>query len=294
VLIISTDPAHNVSDAFNQAFTKTPTPVKGMDNLDAMEVDPSVVTKDTDYFSEWNLEKAVGTMEDGQSIRSVVSILRQAATTLPGIDEVTVFVEIMREVKRLRYDVVVFDTAPTGHTLRLLALPSTLNESVDRLMEVQGLSGLLSAATQFVGNATGMTSDEFMDKLAKWRAQVKEVQGQFTDHSKTLFVCVCIPEFLSVYETERLVQELSKYNIGCEHIVVNQLVKKPKSEPSCRMCDARMRIQAKYMQQVFELYEDFNVVQMPLLGDEVRGVTALTQFSNFLVTPYDPDVHGYL
>jgi len=295
VLIISTDPAHNVSDAFNQAFTKVPTPVKGLDNLDAMEVDPASVTKDRDYFSEWNLEKAAGTGDmDGESLKSIVSILKSAATTLPGIDEVTVFVEIIREVQRLRYDVVVFDTAPTGHTLRLLALPHTLNDSVDKLMEVQGLSGLLTAATQFVGNATGMTSDDFMDKLNKWREQVKSVQKQFTDQTKTLFVAVCIPEFLSVYETERLVQELTKFNIACEHIVVNQLVKKPKTEPPCRMCDARIRIQQKYMQQVFELYEDFNIVQMPLLGEEVRGVQALSTFSEFLVKPYDPNTHGYL
>ena len=146
VLIISTDPAQNVSDAFNQAFTKAPTPVKGIENLDAMEVDPSSVTDGKDYFSEWNLEKVGGTAEDGESLKSVVGILKSAATTLPGIDEVTVFVEIIREVKRLHYDVVIFDTAPTGHTLRLLALPHTLNDSVDKLMQVQGLSGLLTAA----------------------------------------------------------------------------------------------------------------------------------------------------
>eukprot|EP00760_Papus_ankaliazontas_P001952 PhM_4_TR10754/c0_g1_i1/m.56588/K01551/arsA, ASNA1; arsenite-transporting ATPase len=294
VLIISTDPAHNVSDAFNQMFGKKPTPVKGIDGLEAMEVDPSSVTKDVDYFSEWNLEKAAGSREEGENLRSIVGVLKQAATTLPGIDEVTVFVEIMREVQRLKYDTVVFDTAPTGHTLRLLALPQTLNESVDKLMDVQGLSGLVQAASQFVGNATGMTSDEFTEKMTKWRTQVKEVQQQFTDHSKTAFVCVCIPEFLSVYETERLVQELTKYNIGCEHIVVNQLVKKPSSEPPCRMCDARVRIQQKYMEQVFDLYEDFNVVQMPLLGEEVRGVDALCRFSQFLLSPYDADKHGYL
>eukprot|EP00672_Neobodo_designis_P020798 CAMPEP_0174851946 /NCGR_PEP_ID=MMETSP1114-20130205/24607_1 /TAXON_ID=312471 /ORGANISM="Neobodo designis, Strain CCAP 1951/1" /LENGTH=353 /DNA_ID=CAMNT_0016086513 /DNA_START=39 /DNA_END=1100 /DNA_ORIENTATION=+ len=293
VLIISTDPAHNLSDAFNQKFTKAPTPVTGLDNLYGMEVDPSNVTQ-ADYFNEFGVDAAGGSAEEAKGLKDVANILKQAASSLPGIDEVTVFAEIMREIKAMSFDTVVFDTAPTGHTLRLLALPQTLNDSIDRIMEVQGLSNLVASASQLMTNSTGLTSDEMLEKVNKWREKVREVQQQFADNTKTTFVCVCIPEFLSVYETERLVQELMKYNISCENIIVNQLVLKPKGEAPCRMCEARQRIQGKYLAQIDELYEDFHVVRMPLHSDEVRGVPALTKFSEHLVVPYDADVHGYL
>lgn len=292
VLIISTDPAHNLSDAFNQKFTKTPTKVNGLDNLSGMEVDPSNVTEN-DYFDEFGVDGSLKA-EEAAGLKNIGSIIKQAASSLPGIDEVTVFAEILREIKNMHFDTVVFDTAPTGHTLRLLALPTTLNESVDRIMEVQGLSNLVTNASQLMTNSTGVTSDQIKDKIEQWRVRVKDVQQQFADQDKTTFVCVCIPEFLSMYETERLVQELMKYNISCENIIVNQLVMKPSTEPPCTMCAARQRIQGKYLAQIEELYEDFHVVRMPLHQDEVRGVPALTRFSKHLMEPYDADKHGYL
>lgn len=290
VLIISTDPAHNLSDAFDQKFSKHPSKVNGKENLYGMEVDPSSVTA-----GDFDLAKDGAVLEEERrsGLKALGGIIRQAANTLPGIDEVTVFAEIMREVKAMTFDVVVFDTAPTGHTLRLLALPQTLNTTIDKLMDVKGLSSLIAAASSLMSSSTGYSAEDLQESLQKWRTQIKEVQGLFTDNSKTAFVCVCIPEFLSVYETERLIQELTKYNIGCECVVVNQLVLKPSSEPVCRMCESRKKIQGKYLAQIDELYEDFHVVKMPLLGNEVRGLPALTNFSRFLVEPYNADKHGY-
>ena len=194
----------------------------------------------------------------------------------------------------MQFDVVVFDTAPTGHTLRLLALPQTLNDSFDQMMEVQGLSQLVASAAQLMTDKTGVTKEGMLEKINVWRDRVKEVQTQFADPAKTTFVCVCIAEYLSVCETERLVQELMKCNINCEHIVVNQLVLKPSDAPGCRMCASRQKIQGKYLAQIDELYEDFHLVRMPLHGDEVRGVDALAKFSEFLLMPYEADTHGYL
>jgi arsenite-transporting ATPase len=140
-----------------------------------------------------------------------------------------------------------------------------------------------------------MGQSDLAAKLQKWRESIRLVQTQLQDAAKTCFVCVCIPEFLSVYETDRLVLELSKHRISCAHVVVNQLVMRPAAEQPCRMCTSRQKIQGKYLAQIDELFgEDFHVVRMPLHTEEVRGLEALRRFGQFLVTPYNVEVHGYI
>eukprot|EP00906_Rhabdomonas_costata_P003217 RCo004916 len=282
VLIISTDPAHNLSDAFAQKFAKEPTKVEGLDNLDAMEIDPTLITQSSMY-SEFGEDRL------GPTLFSLANVVQEAASTLPGIDEVTTFVEIMKRVQKMDYDVVVFDTAPTGHTLRLLSFPHLLNSTIDKVVGNQGLSGLLQQAASAVSGVTGISADSVKEKAQAARESVRSIQEQFQDNNRTTFVCVCIPEFLSVYETERLIQELSKYGIGVDHVCVNQLVLRPDCAPPCKMCQARTKIQGKYLEQVEELYEGFHIVKLPLLGSEVRGPKALESFGEWLVRPFDVD-----
>jgi len=274
VLLISTDPAHNLSDAFGQKFGKDATKVNGFDNLSAMEIDPAS-----------SLQEMVEQSDQGGMMGSMMQDL---AFAIPGVDEAMGFAEIMKHVKSMEYSVIVFDTAPTGHTLRFLSFPSVLEKALGKLSTLGGRFGpMLNQMTSMMGGQAGSQEDMFA-KLESMRAVITEVNTQFKDPEKTTFVCVCISEFLSLYETERLVQELTSYEIDTHNIVVNQLLF-PKKESNCEHCTVRYKMQQKYLNEAHELYDDFfHIIQLPLLTQEVRGPAALKEFSQMLVKPYVP------
>ncbi|KAK2076240.1 ATPase get3a [Prototheca wickerhamii] len=168
------------------------------------------------------------------------------------------------------YSCIVFDTAPTGHTLRLLQFPTALQKGLGKLMELkESFGGML---TQLGGLLGGPGQEDIIaqatSKLTALKAVVEEVNRQFQDPDLTTFVCVCIPEFLSLYETERLIQELARYNIDTRNVVINQILF-PDGVGTSRLLEARLKMQQKYLDQYFELYDDFHVVQLPLLPAEL-------------------------
>ncbi|KAJ6722834.1 ATPASE [Salix koriyanagi] len=268
VLIISTDPAHNLSDVFQQRFTKAPTLVNGFSNLYAMEVDPNVENDD------------IGG-NDGMD-----SLFSELSNAIPGIDEAMSFAEMLKLVQTMGYSCIVFDTAPTGHTLRLLQLPSALEKGLQKLMSLKSkFGGLISQMTRLFGFDDEFGEDAILGRLEGMKDVIEKVNKQFKDPDLTTFVCVCIPEFLSLYETERLVQELAKVEIDTHNIIINQVLYDEEDVES-KLLKARMRMQKKYLDQFYMLYDDFNITKLPLLPQEVTGVEALKEFSRNFVSPY--------
>lgn len=288
-LLISTDPAHNLSDAFCQKFGKDARKVEGLSNLSCMEIDLEAAMSDLQQQAQ---------QYNNDPNDPLKSIMNDMTGSIPGIDEALSFMEVLKHIKnqkvnelddskdKISYRTIIFDTAPTGHTLRFLQLPSTLQKLLGKF---QQLSGKLGPMMSMLGGG-GQGQQDMFAKLNEVQKNVEEVNEQFTNPDLTTFVCVCISEFLSLYETERMIQELMSYQMDVNSIVVNQLLFADDDENPCKRCVARWKMQKKYLDQMAELYEDYHLVKMPLLGSEIRGVENLKKFSKFLIKPYDPKV----
>ncbi|KAK2754022.1 Golgi to ER traffic- protein [Arachnomyces sp. PD_36] len=291
VLLISTDPAHNLSDAFGQKFGKEARLVDGFDNLSAMEIDPNGSIQDLLAAGGGGAggEGGEGGGDDPMAGLGIGGMMQDLAFSIPGVDEAMSFAEVLKQVKSLSYEVIIFDTAPTGHTLRFLQFPTVLEKALAKLSQLSTQFGpmLNSVLGARGGLPGGGNLDDILGKMESLRETIAEVNTQFKDADLTTFVCVCIAEFLSLYETERMIQELASYGIDTHCIVVNQLLF-PKEGSGCDQCNARRKMQKKYLDQIEELYEDFNVVRMPMLVEEVRGKEKLESFSDMLVHPYVP------
>lgn len=147
--------------------------------------------------------------------------------SVPGIDEATSFGEVIKSLDEYNFDLIIFDTAPTGHTLRLLNFPNILEKGLLKLIELKDkFGGMLNQVQSMMNqqNPGGEQEDiskKMFDGINSMKAKIEAVNEQFKDSNKTTFVAVCIPEFLSMYETERLAIELAKQEIDIHNIVIN-------------------------------------------------------------------------
>mmetsp|Transcript_7001 Transcript_7001/g.6534 ORF Transcript_7001/g.6534 Transcript_7001/m.6534 type:complete len:248 (-) Transcript_7001:45-788(-) len=246
-----------------------------------MEVDPAKSTEDNAFL------KSIG-VDDGEGEGNLIGDI---LSSVPGIDEATSFGQVIQMVDSLKFDLVIFDTAPTGHTLRLLNFPNILDKALVKLVQLKEKVGpLLGQLTSMMGggDSSGGGISAIFDKVEDVKKSIQTVNDQFQDPKKTTFVAVCIPEFLSLFETERLVVELVKFKIDIQNIVVNQVLF-PEKDSSCGKCKARSKMQNKYLSQIDDLYDDFHVVRTPLLDQEVRGIENLSNFQSLLFDGYCPE-----
>jgi len=237
---------------------------------------------------------------------------------VPGIDEATALSNVIGYVESGEFDTIVFDTAPTGHTLKLLQLPQILQVGLDKLNSWQSkLWTFLGAALK--GKQLAALQKQVSARLTAYKAGIEKIGLMLKDRLRTNFVVVCIAEHLSINESRRLLAELRKHRVDVSHVVVNQLVVNnlepdevaglesviARAQPSdleehtllrrmrqsLQLCNARRKIQQNYLASLRDCVEvvgdgkngSLQVVEMPLLATEVTGPDALLSFSMMLL-----------
>jgi arsenite-transporting ATPase len=229
-LVVSTDPAHSTSDVFDQQFDDEPRPVEGEANLHAMEIDPE--TEVEEHLME--TKRALGDQVSPALVNEIDRQIEMAHQT-PGAYEAALFdrfVDVMQNSDA--YDRVVFDTSPTGGTLRLLSLPEFLEGWIDRLLAKRTQSVKLFERAA-IGNQEPrrmLEGDPIVARLQA-RKETFEYAGE-TLREQAAFFLVLNPDTLSIRETERAVDGLSEHGLSVEGLVVNRLTPAPDDDEDGR------------------------------------------------------------
>lgn len=291
-LVVSTDPAHSLSDSFAQDLTGGMlVPVEGPDSpLFALEINPEKAREEFRNASQKNGGTGVKDFMDGMGLGMLVEQLGELKlgelldTPPPGLDEAIAISKVMQFLESQEYSIftrIVFDTAPTGHTLRLLSLPDFLDASIGKILK---LKQKLASATSAIKSVFGQdeTRQDAADKLERLRERMVKVRELFRDTDSTEFVIVTIPTVMAISESSRLHASLKRENVPVKKLIVNQVL--PPSTSDCKFCAMKRKDQMRALDMIKDDPElsNLTLIQAPLVDVEIRGVPAL-QFMGDIV-----------
>jgi arsenite-transporting ATPase len=278
-LVLSTDPAHSLSDSFNLPLGAEPTRIR--ENLHAIEVNPYV-----DLKQNWHsVQKYYTRIFMAQGVSGVVA---DEMTILPGMEELFSLLRIKRYKASGSYDALVLDTAPTGETLRLLSLPDTLSWGMKAVKNVnkyivrplsKPLSKMSDKIASFIPPADAIDSvDQVFDEL-------EDIREILTNNAKSTVRLVMNAEKMSIKETMRALTYLNLYGFKVDMVLVNRLLDTKEDSGYLENWKA---IQQKYLGEIEEGFSPLPVKKLRMYEQEIVGLKALEQFAADIYTDSNP------
>jgi arsenite-transporting ATPase len=331
-LVVSTDPAHSLSDTLEVDVPPRPTQIRDDVPLYAAEIDPEAVaqgpfaggefdpgfggagddsgpagaaagpggaagsdenpfTGEADTESDNPFTGGAGDDPMGMGMGGLGDLFggdSPLSGPMPGADEAAAMQQLLEYLDDPRFERVVIDTAPTGHTLRLLELPEVMDSMAGRLLKMrEQFSGLMDGIKGMFG--AGSESEKPMAQLEELAERIERLRAVLRDPSRTDFRVVMVPEKMSVLESERLIRRLDEFGIPVQTVVVNQVMENLAEVTSdvdpewvvspdlenCEFCKRRWKVQQAALSEAMDLFRGHDVKRVPLLADEVQGEAAL-------------------
>lgn len=261
VLLVSSDPAHSTSDSLGVQLGPVPTPVAGVDGLWGIELDPEA--RISDHIPK--LTESLGPMLGGEDPE-----LNASEMVLPGLDEAMAFDELLKHLENPDWDVIVFDTAPTGHTLRFLALPEIIEKWADKIIRMHRLTGGIRAL--MFGAKEG---EKMREELQKFRRRVLHVRRILCNPEVTRFTLVTIPEKMGVNETVRAHESLVEFNLPVSGCVINRMTPDLDHE----FIQTRRSNERKNVDQLKKELPDLHYLEVELKDSDIHGIESLRAIS---------------
>lgn len=268
-LIISTDPAHSISDCLGQQMGNGIHFVDGIENLAVTEIIAEQAYADFKKEHEEELKSLFETSTNLDS-EDIDDLLR---LSIPGIDEVMSLKTIIDIIEEGRFEKYIVDTAPTGHALRLISSPIMLDQWIKVAARMRWKYRYI--VTSFSGSYKQDKTDALLLNLKK---TVKKIENLFRNVTQCEFIPVCIPESMAVLETGRLISSLHNSNLSVRQMIVNNVME----SEGCSFCKERKIGQQKYLEQISTTYPKLNRVIMPLFANEIKGLEKLNQMRMLL------------
>ena len=279
ILLFSTDPAHSLADSIGKTIGDKPTEIAkhAGAKLVAYEMDATTALERFREKHGRTLAEIAerGTFLDEADINELLNL------SLPGLDEVMALFELSELDRTGKYDRIIIDTAPSGHTTRLLRLPQVFSRMVSALDRMSDKHRYIIA--HFARRRP--VADEVDRFLTELNERIDRVKELLQNQQRTSFALVTIPEPLSVLETGRYVQLLRKEHIPVTDVIINRV---ETEHNDCQFCRARVDAQQSSLLQLAEKFKGLQLHYVPLLPEEVRGRESLKKFGQLLWADSSP------
>jgi arsenite-transporting ATPase len=273
-LVVSTDPAHSLSDALHTELK--PEPVQIAENLWGQEFDV--------YYSmkkHWdNMRNLMLTVFRWRGVKNIVA---EELSVLPGMEEASAFLWIEQYYREKAWDVLIIDSAPTGETLTLLSLPQVMQSWISKALPKLAIKTLGS----IIRKTSGVPLDKGFEELDKLFAKLENVQKIMLDPTVCSIRIVANPERMVIQEAKRAYTYLQLYGYNVDGIIVNRILPEGMGEKGS-VFEKYVKSQAEYLQEIDESFSPLPIFKVEHLGQEVFGLDLLDKIGRHIYGDLDP------
>ncbi len=274
-LIISTDPAHSLSDAFGVQIGSAVTEISH--NLHAQEI--SVIEAINDHWE--NLKGYLTGLFSSQGLDPISS---EEIATLPGFDEASELLYVNDYMKDGKYDVIVMDSAPTGESLKLLSFPEAMSWYMEKLFPISRTTARIVRPIMKPFSSIPLPDDSIFKSMEGLYESLREVRGILTDDSITSIRLVCTPDRMSMNETRRAYTYLLLYGYPVDAVIVNKIFRSNTGD----FFQNWRKSQEEIMSEIDDSFQDIHIFRLFLSKDEPTGMERLAVMGKDLYGDQDP------
>jgi arsenite-transporting ATPase len=267
-LLASTNPVHSLSGALDQKVFGKPTPIQGVENLWAEEID----TRDAIDRSKREIREKIQWFLKFAEISTKADEFVEAATMNPAFEESAMFENMVDLMFKDEYDVYVFDTAPTANARRLLGMSKVYGLWVEKMLKSREEAQSLREALSFTKKKE---EDPLMLYLVDFRERIRHARDLLTDPAKTAFFFVTLPEALPVAVIRRFIDWFTDFGIPVGGVVVNMVIRPEEGEAWPEFVRNRIESQAGYLDEIGRRFPGQVRAVVPLYDSDIRGIPSL-------------------
>lgn len=296
-LVVSTDPAHSLGDCLDADLSdglikQIPTET----NLWALEIDIKQGMKGFQQIMNFDpdtLSKQIGLPKEVFNMIDFEDIVKLFKNPPPGIDEVFALTKIFEFIdpkNRLQFDRIVIDTAPTGHTLRLLQIPSFITNTATKLLKLRAQVDRMMTmfGSLFGGNRDNAEAAkkvvQMFEKIELLQKNIQMLLKIIKDAEQTQFIVVTIPTFVALQETKRLLNSLERATIEVSSIVCNQIIFPDINQLYLNNRAENQKLWIEHMRSFLNVsgHQEVEITEVPYVSNEITTVFGLKYFQNII------------